>query len=1115
MKKNLLLLLIVLFSIILNAQTSFYGNVTDETKTPLAFSNIFLKKNRIGTSSQLSGEYLLKIDNIDYIYDTMIVSHIGYKTIKIPVIIGGIQKQDIELQVQLKELGAISVNAKKPKYTAEQIVKKARKKIKENYVDQTVVQEGFYREKLEENGVVLKINECALDFKSTAYPSADFSKKSFHEYWDDYYDNNLVRQGFSQFSQHWPLFITHKDKVNITKSRMTNETSSLDGEYKKIGDPLGGPIDLIGLNNIKYKLDFFNPRLTKKYDYKIENIIYIDSALCYVISYQPKTSFQYYYHRFDKKVSKALFKGEITIRKSDFAVLSFNAESVNWRSCMSVRDKKSKFFLTYYPNNISYNVNFQETEKGIILKSISYTSYYNSVLKNNSNYKWKRELILSVPVEKDFVENTIADFPVRHRTLRQRTTSYDSVFWNQFEKSELFIPLTKEERIDLENTIPLNDQFELLNQTVAQVPIPINNLEQIFIPNSTQLKDSLLFEEALETENNYANLVLQKLNDYERDFQPNRILEHDYNTNSTGKKKAKYYIDKDSLMQFHYYETINDSISKPIFNLTLEYSLNNGGFIEDIAFGNNHVYYKLNYINKLTNTLKIKGKSATKSIDSIPNIHEYFMLNDSFCIYTEFDKNRVSKLFLHKVGAPKSNDQLLLFEKNIEYDIELSETSSKKFVIIDVTSKDQNEIWLINKSNAALTNVFKRQKKKQIKTDHFAEDPFVTSLIAGHNFEIVRTNTKNLTNDTILTSNQTIDDFYLINNTLLYTEYEQFDMNLVLFDLQQNKKNYINLQKGLNYIEIQKEETQNDSISIFIESAIHPIQEFKLNLKTGKYKLIEEQNYAYSSQKSSFESDILKIKGKDGIEIPVLLYYDKKAIKDTVTALLIRAYGAYGHINIATFDIRDIALIKKGFIIAEPAVRGGSINGLNWYSDGKLLNKKNTFDDFISVTRSLKEKFKLPANRVFAKGTSAGGTIMGVMANEYSNEFGGIIFDRPFLDIYNTMNDSSKYLTSIEYQEWGNPKDKAVKKYIASYSPYQNIGKKNNTNLFFRASQYDFVTPSSQILKSVLKYRDYNTHENLVLFKSRENQGHMIRYSNQDIAEEYAFMMYIINNSKN
>lgn len=877
------------------SQTGFYGIISDSKQQVLPYSNIYLSMNRIGTSSSTKGHYQFQVKDIKYKYDTLIVSFLGYETKRIPVILGGHQEQDIVLKPTKEKIKSVRVNAEKPKYTALQIIKKARNKVRKNYVNQTVVQEGFYRETLKENGITLKINECALDFKSSGYPKAKFSRRSFIDQNDDLWDNNLTGIAFSQFAQYWPLYISTDEKVNITSSRVSIDRSSQDGKYKRIGDPYGGPIDIIGLNNIKYKLDFFNPKLTKKYNYKIVDLKYIDSNLCYVINYRRKDTFSFiYWHQYNKKARYTLFEGEIIVRKKDFSVMAFSSESINWHNCLSVMDKKSKTFLTFNPNKISFHVDFQETEQGLILNAIQYESNFNSVLDNTSNYKWYREIVLSQPKDKVFEENSIDYFPTRHRTLRNRVTSYDSEFWKTFETSSLYLPLSKREKEDLEVDIPLSNQFELINQTVAEIPKPKfeGKYAEIFESSKSTPIDSILFNHYVEEEDDYANIIFQKLNDYERGFRPGWILDKDYDaTPPKPKKKPQYFRQHDTLGTYFVYENINDTTAKSIFNLSYESTNNKGGQIYNYNFSKPYVFIDIKDVKQLSHTLKIKRKANIQTIDSICNINEFLLINDSTVAYTTFKNNRPSSLYLHRVGDAPKEDILLYFEPDVEYDLELSETSSEVYTIVDITSKDQNEICVINKENLQFKQVYKRQHRAHVKLDHFAGDDHFTSLVSSQKYYILKTNISSFVSDTLIRSTKAIEDFYGYKNNLVYTEYETFKMRMVQFDLDQQTSQYIELQKGFSFIEFYKTKQTKDSLVVYIESAIHPSQAYKINVNTGKYRLVDEYKYSNSHQKSNYQSEVIHVKSDDGIEVPVLIYYDKKAISDSVTALLIQSYG--------------------------------------------------------------------------------------------------------------------------------------------------------------------------------------------------------------------------------
>jgi len=471
-----LLILGIFFSLTVKSQIGFYGTVKNEKGEKLFNANLFLKQALIGTSSQENGEYRFILDGVAQVRDTLVVTYLGYESFKKPVTILSLQRIDIELKESAANLQEVAVFAEKPKYTPMRIIKKARKRVSKNYVNETVVQEGFYREKLVENSVAREINEGIFDFKSSPYPSTKFSKSSFHKYWDDVHGNKPQNSG-SDFVQWWPLFITEKDKVNVLHTRVSNDYRVKGNRV--LGAPLGGPIDVIGLNNVKYGLDFLNPKLIKKYAFNIVAIDSLNGDICYTIDYEPKEELpiwsngKIYQHYWSKKVRSPIFKGRIVVRKSDFAILKFSIESIDWQRCLSVvDDSEGQFYLSFYPNKINYTVNFQDSEDGLILESIHYESNHNPKIDNNPNLKWHRDLWLSKPTEKNFDENTIAYFPERRRTIRERSTHFDSEVWSDFEKSDQFVPLANRETKNLEYLIPLEEQFELVNRPVSEIPQP-------------------------------------------------------------------------------------------------------------------------------------------------------------------------------------------------------------------------------------------------------------------------------------------------------------------------------------------------------------------------------------------------------------------------------------------------------------------------------------------------------------------------------------------------------------------------------------------------------------------------------------------------------------------
>ena len=224
-------------------------------------------------------------------------------------------------------------------------------------------------------------------------------------------------------------------------------------------------------------------------------------------------------------------------------------------------------------------------------------------------------------------------------------------------------------------------------------------------------------------------------------------------------------------------------------------------------------------------------------------------------------------------------------------------------------------------------------------------------------------------------------------------------------------------------------------------------------------------------------------------------------------------YGSYGYTVDPSFSVSLLSLLDRGFIFAICHVRGGDYLGRQWYENGKLLNKKNTFDDFIQCSKFLIEKNYTSSKHLYAWGGSAGGLLMGVIINENSNLYNGIIADVPFVDVINTMLDESIPLTTGEYDEWGNPNLKEFYDYIYSYSPYDQIKKQRYPNLLVTTGIHDSQVQYWEPAKWVAKIREFKTDSNLIYLLTDMNSGHggaSGRYDAiKEIAKKYSFLLQI------
>ena len=253
--------------------------------------------------------------------------------------------------------------------------------------------------------------------------------------------------------------------------------------------------------------------------------------------------------------------------------------------------------------------------------------------------------------------------------------------------------------------------------------------------------------------------------------------------------------------------------------------------------------------------------------------------------------------------------------------------------------------------------------------------------------------------------------------------------------------------------------------------------------------------------------------------IPISLVYHKNTKKSAETPLLIYGYGSYGHTVDASFSNVRLSILDRGFVYAIAHIRGGEYLGREWYEDGKMLQKKNTFYDFIDAGKYLVAENYTSEKHLYAMGGSAGGLLMGAVMNYEPEIFNGIVAQVPFVDVVTTMLDETIPLTTGEFDEWGNPKKKKYYDYMLSYSPYDNIEAKNYPNTLITTGFHDSQVQYWEPAKWVAKLRDLKTDNNILIFKTDMKSGHggaSGRFESlKEDALEYAFLLKLENNGRN
>ncbi|MBU2115345.1 MAG: S9 family peptidase [Gammaproteobacteria bacterium] len=293
-----------------------------------------------------------------------------------------------------------------------------------------------------------------------------------------------------------------------------------------------------------------------------------------------------------------------------------------------------------------------------------------------------------------------------------------------------------------------------------------------------------------------------------------------------------------------------------------------------------------------------------------------------------------------------------------------------------------------------------------------------------------------------------------------------------------------------------------------------PASVYQLNMSTGEKQLLKQTEVPGGFNKNNYATDRVWATARDGVKVPVSLLYKKDFKRDGTAPLYQYAYGSYGSSMDPSFRSTVLSLVDRGFVYAIAHIRGGQEMGRHWYEDGKLLNKINTFTDYIDVTDYLVANNYAAKDKVFGMGGSAGGLLMGAVANMAPQKYRGLVAHVPFVDVVTTMLDESIPLTTNEFDEWGNPKQKAYYDYMLSYSPYDQISKQAYPAMLVTTGLHDSQVQYFEPAKWVAKLRTHKTDGNPLLFKTTMEAGHggkSGRFARQaQIAEEYAFILNLL-----
>ncbi len=537
------------------------------------------------------------------------------------------------------------------------------------------------------------------------------------------------------------------------------------------------------------------------------------------------------------------------------------------------------------------------------------------------------------------------------------------------------------------------------------------------------------------------------------------------------------------------------------------------------AVSPNHRYlaYSVDTTGSETYTIYIKDLKTGKLFqEAIPNTYYSFAwANDNqHFFYTVLDAaKRPYKLFRHQLGTAADNDQLVHHEKDEKFFISVRRSKSGKYIFMNLASQVTSEERFINADRPLQKfKVFAPRKYKvEYSVRHQGKYFYILTNEDAINFKLMRTRTTNI-------SRSNWQEVIAHNPQVMLERIEPFKNYLVILmkdrglkkirvtDLRNGQTHFVDFEEPVYTVSFSGNvQYDTDWLRFRYQSLITPTSTYDYNMKTREKVLKKKREIPGGYDASQYRMERIYATAKDGTKIPISVLYRKGLKKDGSNPAYLYGYGSYGISMEPYFRSNIFSLVDRGFVYAIAHIRGGGDLGRQWYEDGKLLKKKNTFTDFIACAEYLINEGFTSAQKLAIAGGSAGGLLMGAVVNMRPDLFKAVIAHVPFVDVLNTMLDPTLPLTVIEYDEWGNPNIEEYYWYIKSYAPYENVTAQNYPNMLVTAGLNDPRVSYWEPAKWVAKLRHLKTDNNLLLLKTNMGAGHMGASGRYDYLKEVAF----------
>ena len=500
-----------------------------------------------------------------------------------------------------------------------------------------------------------------------------------------------------------------------------------------------------------------------------------------------------------------------------------------------------------------------------------------------------------------------------------------------------------------------------------------------------------------------------------------------------------------------------------------------------------------------------------------------FSLDDKYIFYSKLDDNhRPREIYRHEIGAPTSKDILIFKEESEAFTVGIGLSSDEKYFFITSSDHNTSEQYYF-KADEIIPKpklIDKRKRGIIYSVNSWNGNFYKHTNEDAEDFKIEKTNDLEKKEwETFIPAREEvlIGGLIFLNDWIIRSETSNALSKLILRNPKNDEEEEIFFSDEkviVPGVSLTQRDRNTDTVYLSYSSPKTPGRTYLYNLKTKEKKLVKEQEIPSGHNSDDYIVERLECTSHDGRMVPITITRHKKTKLDGSAKLLLYGYGSYGSSMSPSFSSTRISLIERDIIWVTSHIRGGMEKGMKWWKEGKLLNKKNTFEDYIASAKFLIEKKFTSKGNIIGMGGSAGGLLMGAVVNQAPELFLGIVMAVPFVDSLTTNLDHSLPLTVGEFDEFGNAKDKKEHfDYIFSYAPYNNIKKMDYPNILITTSLSDNRVLFDEPAKFTAKLRDYKTDNNLLLLKTEMNAGHGGKSGRdgaiEEIAVDYAFALKI------